>query len=54
VFTASGWTTAYDAFPIGSSQRAALKPGMNLVAVHCRQTGGGQYIDLGFVEIKER
>jgi hypothetical protein len=54
VLTASGWTTAYDAFPIGSAQRVALKPGKNLIAVHCRQTGGGQYIDLGFVEIKER
>ncbi|MBN1362970.1 MAG: DUF4965 domain-containing protein [Sedimentisphaerales bacterium] len=52
--TASGYTMGYEALPLTTAGKAALKPGKNLIAVHCRQTGGGQYIDVGFVEIKQR
>jgi len=47
-----GWTTSYDAFPLSENARATLKPGKNLIAIHCRQTGGGQYIDAGLVDVK--
>ncbi|HYG22686.1 MAG TPA: DUF4965 domain-containing protein [Verrucomicrobiae bacterium] len=47
-----GYTTSYDIFPLSDAAKAALKPGPNLIAVHCRQTGGGQYVDLGFVNVK--
>jgi Glutaminase A six helical-hairpin domain/Domain of unknown function (DUF5127)/Domain of unknown function (DUF4964) len=48
----TGYATAYDAQPMNAACRAALKPGKNLVAVHCHQTGGGQYIDVGLVEVE--
>lgn len=47
-----GWTTSYDAFPLSEMARASLRPGKNLIAIHCRQNGGGQYVDAGLVDIK--
>jgi hypothetical protein len=51
--SASGFTTAYEPVPINPQAQAVLKPGPNLIAVHCRQTSGGQYIDVGFVNVVE-
>jgi len=48
----SGWTSNYEAFELSPAARAALKPGRNLVAIHCRQSEGGQYVDLGFAMLK--
>ncbi len=49
---AGGFVGRYDFFPLNEAGRAALKPGKNLIAVHCHQTGGGQYVDLGFVNVQ--
>jgi hypothetical protein len=49
----TGYTTDYDAIPIAPAARASLKAGKNVMAIHCHQTGGGQYIDAGLVEIRE-
>jgi hypothetical protein len=49
-----GFTTNYVEIPIRPEARKALRPGKNTVAVHCRQTGGGQYIDVGLNEIRPR
>ena len=49
----SGYTADYEAVPIAPAARAALRPGQNVLAIHCHQTGGGQYIDAGLVEIRE-
>ena len=45
--SAPGFTANYARLPMSDAARAALKPGPNLIAVHCRQTTGGQVIDVG-------
>jgi hypothetical protein len=47
-----GFVSSYDVFPLTPAGQAALKPGKNLIALHCHQTTGGQYVDLGFVKIQ--
>ncbi len=46
------WTDSYGLVPGDVDPRKLLRPGENVIAVHCRQTGGGQYIDVGLVEMK--
>jgi hypothetical protein len=48
------FTTDYEEVPISREARGALRPGKNLIAIHCKQTGGGQYIDAGLLRIKPR
>jgi hypothetical protein len=49
-----GFTTNYVQAAIDKKARESLKVGSNCLAVHCHQTGGGQYIDVGLVEVKEQ
>lgn len=46
-----GYLTDYELAPTRRDLKALLRPGRNVLAVHCRQTGGGQYIDLGIVRV---
>jgi hypothetical protein len=52
ILKASGYTTGYETFPLLPAAKKAITPGVNFIAVYCRQTSGGQYVDLGFVEVK--
>jgi len=49
--TGTGFSTEYGLGTINAAGQKALKAGKNIIAVHCKQTGGGQYIDLGIVEV---
>ncbi|MEW6071221.1 MAG: sugar-binding domain-containing protein [Planctomycetota bacterium] len=48
-----GYTTAYALVSLGPEARNVFRAGAHTIAVHCHQTGGGQYIDLGLVEVRE-
>jgi hypothetical protein len=50
----TGYTTSYSHIGISDAARKTLRPGKNTIAVHTHQTGGGQYIDVGLVEVKEQ
>jgi hypothetical protein len=45
-----GFTSEYEPYPIIPDAIAGLKTGDNVIAVHCRQTTGGQFIDVGIVK----
>ena len=51
---AGGFTTQYDEMDLTKEGAAALKPGKNTLAAHCKQTMGGQYLDLGIVDLVPR
>ena len=44
----------YETYELSKAAQAALKPGKNLLAIHCTDTGGDSYIDAGFVLVTVR
>ncbi len=54
IASVKGYTTEYSLVPLDEKALAAAwKEGNDILAVHCHQTGGGQYIDLGIVRLEE-
>jgi hypothetical protein len=50
----SGYVSAYTFIPLADDAARALRAGQNTLAVHCRQSRGGQFIDVGIALITER
>ncbi len=50
----TGYTTSYMPIALTETGLKALKRGKNTIAIHCHQTGGGQYIDAGLVRVIEQ
>ncbi len=48
---ADGFISDYEEMAMTPQGIAALKPGKNVLAVHCHQTQGGQYIDVGIITV---
>jgi hypothetical protein len=46
-----GFLTRYEPVAISPQARAVIRPGRNLVAVHCHQSGGGQFVDVGLATV---
>ena len=52
IYEAKGFLKEYERVVANDAARGALRVGENTIAVHCRQTGGGQYVDVGLVEAR--
>ncbi len=50
VYDVSGWQHSYDYLPLPASALAGLQQTGNVLAIHVRNTAGGQWLDAGLVE----
>jgi hypothetical protein len=50
VATFKGYSAKFKVVPIAAAKHQAIRAGANLIAVHCRQTTGGQFIDVHLVD----
>jgi hypothetical protein len=48
-----GFTAMYKLYRLPEGADGLLTPGRHTIAIHCRQTDGGQYLDIGFVRLVE-
>jgi hypothetical protein len=50
----TGYVGGYSLLTLSDEALKVIKQGHNTVAVHCHQTRGGQYIDVGLIVIREQ
>ncbi|MGY8688681.1 MAG: glycoside hydrolase family 2 protein [Verrucomicrobiales bacterium] len=49
----TGFTNGYEDFLASPKASEVLRVGENVIAIHCQQTEGGQYIDWGLMDVTE-
>ena len=54
IFQRQGFVTSYDEAELGPEALNAFRQGRNTLAIHCRQTLGGQFVDFGLWYDMER
>ena len=54
VYETRGYLVAYKRILLPKEAAEALSPGDNVIAVHCHQTTGGQYVDVGLSATSDR
>jgi len=47
----TGYSIEYQTYEIRAEAKAALRPGRNVLAVHAQRGDGGQYVDVGLVDV---
>jgi hypothetical protein len=52
--TLPGANNGFAFVPLTGAGRAALREGKNTIAVHAHQNRGGQFIDVGIVDVVDR
>ena len=50
----TGYLSGYAVVSLSGAARAALHAGRNTIAVHAHNTRGGQFIDVGLIDVIER
>lgn len=54
LFAADGYVTSYFEVPLDLAQRGLFRTGRNVIAVHCRQTSGGQGVDVELKRVRAK
>ncbi len=50
VYTKVGWTSDFDLIPLSDAVKNKLKKDGNVLAIHCANTAGGAWLDVGLVD----
>ncbi len=53
VFETQGYVQNYTVYDVPEAALKAFKVGKNTIAIHCKQTTGGQFIDCGIVSVEK-
>ena len=51
ILTRDGWSDGYLVVPLDAAAARRFTPGTHTLAVHCTQTAGGQFVDVGLVRV---